>query len=225
MKKRMPARIHPRRAASPFLLSGLAHCGHCGKALIGRYAKGGKFAYYVCGTLDKKGAGACTTKYLNAKKFEVVVIQQLVTHVLTPENLIELMEFANRELDSLAQSKSNELHVIAQAIDDINHRLERLYDAIETGKLDLGDLALRIKELRHRQEQLHARKNNIENELADRRVELIDMEAMTGYAAEMQEIICKGSLPHRKAYPRVCERHPGYRGKSCSELRTTRLAG
>ncbi|MFC1952269.1 hypothetical protein ACFLV8_01350 [Chloroflexota bacterium] len=37
-----------------------------------------------------------------------------------------------------------------QAIDDTNHRLERLYDAIETGKLDLGDLALRIKELRHR---------------------------------------------------------------------------
>lgn len=85
---------------------------------------------------------------------------------------------------------------------DTNHRLERLYDAVETGKLDLGDLALRIKELRHRQEQLHARKNKIENELADRRVELIDLETMTGYAAEMREIIREGSLAHRKAFIR-----------------------
>ena len=109
---------------------------------------------------------------------------------------------ANRELDSLAQSKSSELDVIARAIDDTNRRLERLYDAVETGKLDLGDLALRIKELRYHQEQLHARKNEIENELADRRVELIDLETMTGYAAEMQEIIREGSLAHRKAFIR-----------------------
>ena len=105
-------------------------------------------------------------------------------------------------MDSLAQSKSSELNVIARAIVDTNHRLERLYDAIETGKLDLGDLALRIKELRYRQEQLHARKNNIENELAYRRVKLIDLETMTGYAAEMQDIICEGSLAHRKSFIR-----------------------
>jgi hypothetical protein len=89
MKERMPARIHPRRAASPFLLSGLAHCGHYSKALIDRYTKDGKFAYYVCGTLDKMGAGACATKYLNAKKFEAAVTQQLVTQVLTLELNLE----------------------------------------------------------------------------------------------------------------------------------------
>ncbi len=44
--------------------------------------------------------------------------------------------------------------------------------------------------------------NEIENELADRRVELIDLETMTGYAAEMQDIICEGSLAHRKAFIR-----------------------
>jgi len=92
------------------------------------------------------------------------------------------------------------IDAIARAIDDTNHRLERLYDAVETGKLDLGDLALRIKELRHRQEQFLARKNEIENRLAERRVELIDLETMTGYAAEMQEIVRGGSLAHRKAF-------------------------
>jgi len=33
-------------------------------------------------------------------------------------------------------------------------------------------------------------------------VELIDLETMTGYAAEMQDIIYEGSLAHRKAFIR-----------------------
>ena len=47
MKDRAPVKIHPKRVASRFLLSGLAFCGHCGKALIGRGAKSGKFTYDV----------------------------------------------------------------------------------------------------------------------------------------------------------------------------------
>jgi hypothetical protein len=58
MKERTPVRMHPKRVNSPFLLSGLARCGYCGKALVGKYAKNGEFAYYVCGTLDKKGSGS-----------------------------------------------------------------------------------------------------------------------------------------------------------------------
>jgi len=59
LKERAPAYLHPRRVASNYILSGLARCGTCGKALIGQEAKGGRFAYYVCGTLLKKGAGTC----------------------------------------------------------------------------------------------------------------------------------------------------------------------
>ena len=51
LKERAPAYLHPRRVASNYLLSGLARCGTCGKALIGQEAKGGRFAYYVCGNL------------------------------------------------------------------------------------------------------------------------------------------------------------------------------
>jgi hypothetical protein len=59
IKELAPARIHPRRAGSRYLLSGLAKCGHCGKALVGQDAKWGKYSYYVCGTLLKKGSGSC----------------------------------------------------------------------------------------------------------------------------------------------------------------------
>ena len=202
MKDRMPAKIHPRRVSSPFLLSGLAHCGYCGKMLTGRYAKGGKFAYYVCGTLDKKGAGSCPAKYLNTKKFEGAIIEQIKKRVLTKENLKELVDLTNQALDSEMESHHNELDAISRAIDDTNRRLERLYDAIETGKLDLDDLALRIKELRQRQEQLQTQRIEIENRMSDRKVELVNLETMTEYIVDMQAVLREGTLVERKAFIR-----------------------
>ncbi|MFC1941873.1 recombinase zinc beta ribbon domain-containing protein [Chloroflexota bacterium] len=186
MKERMPAKVHPRRVSSTFLLSGLAHCGHCGKALTARYAKSGKFAYYVCGTLDKKGAGSCPAKNHNTKKFEGAIIEQIKKRVLTKENLKELVNLTNQALDSEMESHHNELDTISRTMDDTNRRLERLYDAIETGKIDLADLAIRIKELRQRQEQLHTQRIEIENRVSDRRVELVYLETMTEYIADMQ---------------------------------------
>ena len=41
LKDRAPANLHPKRVASHYLLSGLAKCGYCGKALVGQDAKGG----------------------------------------------------------------------------------------------------------------------------------------------------------------------------------------
>ena len=45
LRARSPKITNPRRVASSYLLSGLAHCGSCGKALIGLQAKSGKFDY------------------------------------------------------------------------------------------------------------------------------------------------------------------------------------
>ena len=87
LKERAPTRLHPKRAASRFLLSGLARCGYCGKALIGQDAKSGGFSYYVCGSLLKKGGDSCPARYLNSSKFEGLVINKIKEHIMTCENL------------------------------------------------------------------------------------------------------------------------------------------
>jgi len=57
----------------------------------------------------------------------------------------------NEEMDSATKSYQNELVIITNAIEDINRRLERLYDVIETGKLNLDDIVVRIRELQRQQ--------------------------------------------------------------------------
>jgi len=101
------------------------------------------------------------------------------------------------------ESHHNELDAISRSIiDDTNRRLERLYDAIETGKLDLDDLTLRIKELRQRQEQLQTHRIEIENRMSDRKVELVNLETMTEYIVDMQAVLREETLVERKAFIR-----------------------
>ena len=43
---RAPKKVNPRRASSPYLLSGIAKCETCGKAMTAAEAKSGKYTYY-----------------------------------------------------------------------------------------------------------------------------------------------------------------------------------
>ena len=78
--------------------------------------------------------------------------------------------------------------IIAET-NDVEHRLEWLYDAIETGKVQINDLAPRIQLLRHRQQDLLALKLNEEQSLSDKRVELADAETVTRSVNELNELL------------------------------------
>ncbi len=200
LKNRAPVMMHPKRVASRYLLSGLARCGYCGKALVGQDAKSGQFTYYVCGTLLKKGAGTCPSRYLNSQHFENIVIDKIKEHVLTTENLTRLVHIVNEEMDSLAIDYRQHLDSVADEIADVDRRLERLYDALETGKIQLADLVPRIQQLRQRQEQLQAARWEVEQQLSDRRVELADAETVARYISDLRNLLSESPLAERKSF-------------------------
>ena len=87
LSAKAPVHSHPRRVASPYLLSGLVKCKACRRALSAHEAKGGKYTYYVCHSLLKEGSGACAAPRLNAKRFERLIIDQIREHILTESNI------------------------------------------------------------------------------------------------------------------------------------------
>jgi chromosome segregation ATPase len=58
------------------------------------------------------------------------------------------------------------LEIIDTEVRDVRARLTKLYEALETGKLDLDDLAPRIKELKLRQDELSKARVLLEAEMA-----------------------------------------------------------
>ena len=77
MRDRAPKVRRPARVGSRFLLSGLLKCGVCGRPYRAQGAKSGQFAYYICGTLFREGAGTCSARYLNAPRLETFVVENI----------------------------------------------------------------------------------------------------------------------------------------------------
>ena len=202
LRGRSFARVHPQRISSRYLLSGLARCGHCGKALIGTEAKSGKFAYYVCGALVRKGAKSCPSRYLNARKLEELVIDKISEHVLTPANLIRLAKMVTEELNRNVATYGTEIRTIDSPIVDAAARLVRLYDALETGKISIALLAPRIRELKERQDKLQARKDELHMLLTGEKAEVATQQEVAECAADFKKLLQEGSLVEKKAFVR-----------------------
>lgn len=200
LRDRSFASVHPRRVSSQYLLSGLARCGYCGRALIGLEAKSGRFSYYVCGTLAKKGANACPSRYLNAGKLEKLVVDRIKEHVLTPAKLTRLAKMVTEELNENVANYETEIDTIDSEIVDAAGRLDRLYDALETGKISLDVLAPRIRELKERQDRLQARKDDLIMLLTGEKAQMATQQEVAECAADFRELLQEGSLVERKAF-------------------------
>ncbi len=80
--------------------------------------------------------------------------------------------------------------------------MERLYDAIETGKVNLDELVPRIRELQVRQEQLHSRRVEIESQISDKKVELADLETIYSDVDDLHSLLKEGTLIEKRSFIR-----------------------
>ena len=199
LHERAPARQRPGRVGSQYLLSGLLRCGVCGKPYSAQGAKSGQFAYYICATLYREGAGACTARYLNAAKVEDLVIQKVRERILTEETITELVTLVAEEIDNLAGEVNGRLTAISAELSDVEGRLENLYQALETRQLPIEALSPRILSLKARQDQLVAAREEAEGRLEQRRAELPTTKEIKGYVADFREFLQEGTFPERKA--------------------------
>ena len=200
MRDRAPKVQRPARVGSKFLLSGLLRCGVCGRPYTGQGAKSGRFAYYVCGTLHREGAGTCrNSRYLNAPRVEAFVVEKIRERILTEATILELVTLVAEEIDALAGELAGRLAAIDAELADVRQRLTRLYEALETSALTLDALSPRILSLRHREDQLKAAREEAAAQLDQRRIDLPTTEEIRGYVADFRNFLREGTIPERKA--------------------------
>lgn len=92
------------------------------------------------------------------------------------------MTLVNNELQSASCLLKDRLDVIDTELKNVKSRLARLYDALETGKLKLDELAPRIRELKYRQDELSKIRVQVEAEMVAQGVEEVDMSLVKSYA-------------------------------------------
>ncbi len=199
---RAPAITHPRRAASPYLLSGLAKCETCNKALTAAEAKSGKYTYYVCQSILKQGSGSCDTPRLNAKNFEDIIISNIRDNILTESNIRELVKLLDEEMDGVARERRRNLETVEAELEEVKRKLDRIWHFVESTDLEMADASERILEHRHRREQLEAAAEDARAVLSQRRELLDSADTIAAFAADMSAFLRTSELTETKAFVR-----------------------
>ena len=199
---RAPKSVHPRRASSPYLLSGLVRCETCGKALIASEAKSGRYTYYVCHSLLKKGRGTCDTPRLNSKRFEGVIVDNIRENILTESNIRDLVRIVDEEMDGVAREQRERLKTIENELEDVKRRLGRIWHVIETTDIEMADASDRIREHRERKDRLEVAAEEVRSLLAERRVMLDSADVIATFAEEMSEYLRTSELTETRAFIR-----------------------
>ncbi len=202
LQAKAPARVHPRRATSPYLLSGLAKCQSCRRALTAAEAKSGRYTYYVCQSLIKRGRGSCETPRLNAKRFENLIIEQIRDHILTESNIRKLVRMVDEEMDGVAREQRVKLETLEGELAEVRRRMDRLWHAVETSDLEINDILPRLKQHQESQERLESAAHDARRTLSERRAILDSVEAISAFAEEMSEFLRTSELTESRAFIR-----------------------
>ena len=199
---RAPKKMNPRRASSPYLLSGLVKCETCGKAMTAAEAKSGRYTYYICHSLLKRGKGTCETPRLNAKSFEKLIVNEIRENVLTESNIRDLVKLLDEEMDGVAREQRDRLETIEEELEDVKKRLGRIWQVIETTDIEMADASERIREHRERKEKLEIAAEEARALLSDRRQFLDSADTIAAFAAEMSDFLKTSELTETKAFVR-----------------------
>ncbi len=197
---RAPKKMNPRRASSPYLLSGLVKCETCGKAMTAAEAKSGKYTYYICHSLLKRGKGTCETPRLNARNFEKLIVNEIRENVLTESNIRDLVKLLDEEMDGVAREQRERLETIEEELEDVKKRLGRIWQVIDTTDIEMADASDRIREHRERQQQLEIAAGEARAMLAERRVVLDSADTIAAFAEEMSEFLKTSELTETRAF-------------------------
>ena len=170
--------------------------------MIGRSAKSHQYYYYTCNGSFKKGKDTCGARALPKDKLERLVIEQVKERVLNLDSLEELVGLVNQELDSGNDILKEKLDATAAELNDVQARLSKLYDALETRKLSLDDLAPRIRDLRSRQEELTRARLQLQLEQQTSKARHLNARTVRAYAEDLSHLLDEARVAESKAFLR-----------------------
>ena len=193
--------MNPRRISSPYLLSGIAKCETCGKSMTAAEAKSGKYTYYICHSLLKRGKGTCKTPRLNAKKFEKIIVNELRANILTESNIRDLVKIVDEEMDGVAIEQRDMLESIDGELEEVKKQLGRVWHFIaRSDSVDVAEASDLIVELRERKEKLEIAAEEARALLKDRRQFLNSADTIAAFAEDMSEFLKTSELTETRAF-------------------------
>ncbi len=189
IEERQPKNTPARVTASQYLLSGLMCCGKCRGAYgVTGYGRERKYAYYNCISYSKKGKKVCPGRRLRADELDREIIRRVRRLVFSDENMRKLVDDLNDATKSLRIDYGRKITELKKKAADLQLRVRRQYEAIESGKIDLSLVAERLKELGIQRDSLQEEISYYERLNVQNQSVYITRSTIESYRKEMEEV-------------------------------------
>ena len=146
LKSRNPMLVPARVTSGPTLLTGICFCAKCEGAMTlrtGKGSAGGMYRYYTCSTKARQGKTGCEGRSIPMDKLDDLIASHLEERLLQPERLETILFSLLDRRQERAERRREHLAELNRRITETDQRLNRLYDAIESGVAALDDSALK----------------------------------------------------------------------------------
>ncbi|MBI3319701.1 MAG: recombinase family protein [Candidatus Omnitrophica bacterium] len=194
---------HPRAVASDYLFSGLMECVLCGASFVGyaAHGSGGRYRYYVCNTIVRKGAKACTQRTLNADDVERVFLEKLKARLTSEQALTDMVRGHNEALKEAQAQRGKQLPALEREILGIERKQRRLFEAIEDAETGLSrrDIAPRLRELAELKIQKELERDELKAQLAAKPIKL-SKQTIKEWVEFFEALFADASALARKAF-------------------------
>ena len=146
LKSRNPMVTPARIVSGPTLLTGICFCADCGGAMTLRTSgKGEQYRYYTCSTAARQGRAGCKGRSVPMQKLDDLVASHLEEHLLTPERLEVILAALLDRREERALRRRELAAELNRKAAEADARVNRLYDAISAGVVDVSDPALKAR--------------------------------------------------------------------------------
>jgi site-specific DNA recombinase len=133
---------------------------------------------------------------------ESFVLERIRQNILTKENLTKLVHLVNGELLETASRHEKQLEQTEKQLAKVGSKLTKLYLALESGKLEMDDLAPRIKELRGYQRELQQQRDSLLSSIESNEPEKLDENEVISYVNELEQVLGEASFLQQKTFLR-----------------------
>jgi DNA invertase Pin-like site-specific DNA recombinase len=202
LEEHSPAKIPPRVANSPTLLTGLVKCGSCGASMTIATGKSGRYRYYKCSRKinDLSKGNPCQNSIVAMEKLDGLILQTVAERVFTPERVELMMKELQINLKHAHADQNEQIGQLIKEIDDIKQQANKLYEAVEKGFLPLN------ASLQERVHKHDARRQEILVELAGLRrqkempLTKLGKKHIAAFCSALKERLCDRASNFGKEY-------------------------
>jgi site-specific DNA recombinase len=144
---------------------------------------------------------------------EDFVLAKIRENIITKDNLTKLVHLINSELLESAGRLEKQLEQTEKELVKISGKLSKLYVALESGKLEMDDLAPRIKELRACQHELQQQRDNLIARIESSEPVKLDPNEVMDYVNELEQVLGEKSFLQQKTFLRRFVKRMGFNPK------------